>query len=89
MLNACKLFNPILYLINLDDCAPFQLNNWLDNLYDKFQVLNDECNRCRGECFKMVETIWETISNKFLWEAWDYANNIIEWLTIWFRLRKV
>jgi hypothetical protein len=27
MFNACKLFNPILYLINLDDCPLFQLKN--------------------------------------------------------------
>jgi len=27
MLYVCKLFNPILYLIDIDDCPPFQLNN--------------------------------------------------------------
>jgi hypothetical protein len=39
----------------------------------KFQTFEEEQDRCRGECLEMVETMREMISNKYLFQAWEFV----------------
>ena len=49
----------------------------------KFQTYEEEQDWCRGECLEMVETMRETIPNKSLFEAWEFAGTTPEWSTNW------
>jgi hypothetical protein len=56
---------------------------WLERLFVKFQTSEEEQVRCRGECLKMVETMREMISNKSLFEAWEFTDTTLEWSINW------
>jgi hypothetical protein len=75
--NACKLFSPNLSPAN-DDERTRNTEEWLERLFVKFQTSEEEQDQCRGECSKMVKTMREVISNKSLFEAWEFAGTTPE-----------
>jgi hypothetical protein len=54
MFNACKLFIPILYPTYPND-KTYSFEQWLDRLCDKFQVPNDECDKCQTNVLKWLK----------------------------------
>ena len=61
----------------------------MERLLQKFQVVDQERNQCWGECLELVETMREMISNKSLFEAWEFACITPEWSTNWPALIKL
>ena len=70
--NAYKLFSPKLYLVDDDERSRIT-EEWLERLLQKFQVLDQERDQCRGKCLELVETIREMIPNKSFFEAWEFV----------------
>ena len=86
--NACKLFSPKLYPADNDERSRIT-EEWLERLLQKFQVLDQERDQCRGECLELVETMREMIPNKSFFEAWEFACTTPEWSTNWPALIKL
>jgi hypothetical protein len=86
--NACKLFSPNLYPAN-DDERTHITEEWLERLFVKFQSLEEEEDWCRGECLEMVETMREMISNKSLFEVWEFVGTTLEWSINWLGLNNL
>jgi hypothetical protein len=80
--NACKLFSTNLYPTN-DDERTHITEEWLERLFVKFRTFEEEQDRCRGDCLKMVETMRKVIPNKSLFEASEFACTTPEWSINW------
>ena len=61
----------------------------MERLLQKFQVLDQEKDQCRGEYLELVETIQEMIPNKSFFEAWEFACTTLKWSTNWPALIKL
>lgn len=61
---------------------PNQGVSW-KKLFIKCQFSNIEHDRCRVECLERVETMWETLQNKFIWERGMGLCNYNSWVVHW------